>query len=68
MDFDDFEMIFVVIVLACAIIVAVAQVNLRTKYNEKALKRQTQYSQFLQQTDHRSVFTDHYIKKEKRWR
>jgi hypothetical protein len=65
MDLDSFEMILVTIILAFVIIAAAAQVSVRTEYSEKALMRKIQYQQFLQQTDHRGVFADYRIVKEK---
>lgn len=65
MNLDTFEKIIVIIILAGTIIAAIAQVSVRTEYSEKVLKRKIQYQQFLQQTDHRGVFADYRIVKEK---
>lgn len=58
---ERFEGVLVIVIIVFAIIAAIAQVSLRTQYNEKLLERKLLYQQFLQQTDHRAVFADYRI-------
>ena len=63
---DRFEKVICAIILACAIIAAIGQVNTRTQYNEKALHRQLQYQRFLAGEDYRAVFADYHTKRQQR--